>query len=333
MLRREHHEGAAEERVGSRGEDGDPILARDLAAQREGDLRALGAADPVALHQLDRLGIIDAVEVEQLVGVGGGAEHPLFHLLRFDDLVATFADANPFVVANDLLVGEHGAAGRAEVAVGQGAIGQAVLVQLEEPPLGPAVVLGIGGGELTGPVERRAHRLELAGHVLDVGVGPLLGMRLVVDRRVLGGQTEGVEAQGKEDVLALHPLPTGGNVGRRHGEPVADVQVAAGVGQHREEVIRLARVVVVDPVEAVDLPALAPARLDLGGVVGGDLRSRRRRCRHSARLHGGILWLAVRNAANASSTAASVANASRFPPGRERRSGTERRATKGHVAL
>ena len=142
-----------------------------------------------------------------------------------------------------------------------------MLVELEEPPLGPAVVLRVGGGELAIPVEARAHLLQLAAHRLHVLVGPLLGVRLVLDRGVLRGQAEGVEAEREEHVVALHPLPARRRVARRHRVPVPDVQIPAGVGQHREEEVGLALVRVGRAVEAVDRPAPPPARLDLARVV------------------------------------------------------------------
>ncbi len=47
----------------------------------KGNLRALGAANPVALHQLDRLGPVDPVEVvQQPVGVSGDLEEPLLEV-------------------------------------------------------------------------------------------------------------------------------------------------------------------------------------------------------------------------------------------------------------
>src|SRR5579862_4967526 len=67
MLRREHHERYAENRVGPGSEEAD-LLAR-MSLNGEGQLRALGASNPVALHQFDRLGPIDTLEVvEQAVG-------------------------------------------------------------------------------------------------------------------------------------------------------------------------------------------------------------------------------------------------------------------------
>ena len=76
VLGREHHVGRAEQRVGPRREHVDVGVLVPL--DREVDLGADAAADPVALHQLDRVGPVEQVEVgEQPVGVRGDAQHPL----------------------------------------------------------------------------------------------------------------------------------------------------------------------------------------------------------------------------------------------------------------
>ena len=82
VLRREHEERRAEERVGPRREDRDRRSSELL--DPEDDLGALGAADPVALHRQDALGpgLEQAHLVEQLVGVGGDAEEPLLEAPR-----------------------------------------------------------------------------------------------------------------------------------------------------------------------------------------------------------------------------------------------------------
>ena len=101
MLGRHDEEGRAEERVGPRGEDG--VVRRPAPAQREGDLGAFGAPDPVALHRHDVLGPVDRVEVvEQPVGVVGDAEEPLLELALLDRRAAALA-----APVDDLLVGEH----------------------------------------------------------------------------------------------------------------------------------------------------------------------------------------------------------------------------------
>src|SRR5690606_14765741 len=132
VLGRHDHERRAVERVGARGEDGEaaPAGALDL----ELDLRALAAADPVALLRGDgvRPGGEDVVEVsQQLLGVGGDLEEPLRELADLDGgrLVA------PAAAVDDLLVSEDGVAEGAPVDRGALAIDEAALEELQEDEL------------------------------------------------------------------------------------------------------------------------------------------------------------------------------------------------------
>ena len=120
MLGRQDHERRAEQRVGSCGED------RDLAGgRREVDLGAEAAADPVALHRLDRVAPVEQVEVvDQPVGVGGDTHHPLAHVPLEHREVAAVAAA----VGGDLLVGDHRAEAGTPVDRGLADVGEAVIV-------------------------------------------------------------------------------------------------------------------------------------------------------------------------------------------------------------
>src|SRR5262249_51517683 len=61
MFRREHHEGYAEHSIGTRSEK--PHFPGVVADDGESQLGAFGAADPVALHQLDRFRPIDSLKI------------------------------------------------------------------------------------------------------------------------------------------------------------------------------------------------------------------------------------------------------------------------------
>ena len=102
----------------------------------EDDLAALGPADPVRLLDLDRLGQVDAAEVEQLVGVLRDPQVPLVEVALLDLRAAAPAVA---VGALDLLAGERPVV-RAPVDRRLLAVGQAGLQELQEEPLVPAVV-------------------------------------------------------------------------------------------------------------------------------------------------------------------------------------------------
>ena len=107
MLGREQEERAAEQRVGARREHGDALVGGlvGLVAERELDLGAFAAADPVGLHALDALGPAgQLVEiVEEPLRVVGDLEVPLLELALLDHALA----APALAVADDLLVGEH----------------------------------------------------------------------------------------------------------------------------------------------------------------------------------------------------------------------------------
>src|SRR5262249_51454506 len=109
MLGRENHERAAEDRVRTRREDAD-WLPEDWYEEIEVD--ATRAADPVALHDLDRLGpVIELVEsVVETIGVSGDPQEPLLELALHDFRPAAVAAA-----VDDLLVREHGLIGRTPV--------------------------------------------------------------------------------------------------------------------------------------------------------------------------------------------------------------------------
>ncbi len=91
MLGGELHRGGAEDGVHARGEHGDLAAGRPGGAvELEVHQRALAAADPVALHGEDFFRPAGkAVEiVEQLVGVVGDPQEPLFQLALLDGVVS-----------------------------------------------------------------------------------------------------------------------------------------------------------------------------------------------------------------------------------------------------
>ena len=172
VLRREDHVCRAEERVGAGGVD-DYIVA---AGGLERDLRAGGAPDPVALLRLDALDIIHGVKiVDKALGVLGDGEHPLALLLADDLAAAALAHA-----LHHFLVGQHALAAGTPVHGHGGLVGKTVLKELQKDPLGPLVILGVGGVHAAVPVEAVAQHLQLAGEILDVLLGDDGGMDVVL---------------------------------------------------------------------------------------------------------------------------------------------------------
>ncbi len=82
MIGRDRHELGAEQGVVAGGEDLELVLAvrRGLRVEREAYVQALGAADPVLLHQphLLRPARQRIERVKQLLRIAGDLEHPLF---------------------------------------------------------------------------------------------------------------------------------------------------------------------------------------------------------------------------------------------------------------
>jgi hypothetical protein len=92
-------------------------------------------------------------------------------------------------------------------------------------------------------------------------------MHAALDGRVFGRQAEGVEAHRKQHVVSLHALETRARVRRRHGVPVADVQVAARIRQHGQRVVLGPGRVDRGPVQLVRFPFGLPLLLHARGVV------------------------------------------------------------------
>ncbi len=130
------------------------------------DQRAFAAADPVALHGADLFRpAFQLVEIaQQLVGVFGDAQKPLLQLTLLDQRIFVA----PAASVDDLLVGQHRRALRTPVDSALLSISQTLLVELEEEPLVPAVIVGQAGGDFAGPVVGEAEAVHLRFHFGDV---------------------------------------------------------------------------------------------------------------------------------------------------------------------
>ena len=215
---------------------------------------ALGAADPVALGGDDAVGPggLQVVQVvQQLLGVVGDLEVPLRQLALGHLGAAALA-----VTVDDLLVGQHGLVDRAPVDRALLAVGQPALAEAQEQPLGPAVVVRVGGVQGAAPVEAGAELLAGLRRDGDVGVGERGRVLVVADRGVLGVQPEGVEPHRVQHLVALQPPVARDHVVQREDLGVAHVQVAARVGEHRQRVALLARA----PMTQRRRPGTGPAR-------------------------------------------------------------------------
>ena len=272
VFRGQHHVRRPEDRVGPCGEHGD-ALGRVIASgihHGELQLSAGAAADPVGLHRAHPLGpTFELIQVvEQLLRVVGDLEEPLAQLALFHQ----GAGAPGAALAIHLLVGEDGLIDRIPVDRRVLLIGEARLQELQEQPLGPAVVIGVAGGHFAIPVDREPELVQLLPHRSDVLVGPAAGIHTPFNGGVFGGQSEGIPAHRMQHLLAAQPLHPCHHIGDHVVAHMAHVQVPRGVGEHRQRVKRLITVLQNRGVmQAVVSPGLLPAGFDRLGLVAAAL--------------------------------------------------------------
>ena len=231
VLRGDDHVGRAEQGIRAGGVNGQGVALGGL----EVDLSAGGAADPVLLLDLDALDVVNVVQiVDQALCVLGDGEHPLALGLVNDLAAAALADA-----VDDLFVRQNALAGGAPVYAHFLLVGEALLEQLQEDPLGPLVIARVGGVDLARPVERQAEALQLALEACDVLLGDLSRMHVVLDGEVLGRQAESVPAHRIQHVIALHTLFARNDVERGVGARMTDMQALTGRVRELDQRIEL----------------------------------------------------------------------------------------------
>ena len=224
------------------------LIARDrdhpaLVAVDNGDGRApvplardqpvVQVRQPVQLQRLDVVGPVHAAQtVTQPISVGGDAKEPLGA-----NLFLHHRPAAPAHAALDLLVCQHGLAAGTPVDGRVGAVGQPTLVQGQENPLGPAIIIGVAGPDFALPVVGAAQACHLAaviGRIAGDGVGRVDAL---IDGLVLGGQAKSVPAHRVQHGVALAALDAGQYIGRDVVAGVADAQpCAGGVGEEVQAV-------------------------------------------------------------------------------------------------
>ena len=265
MFGRQCGEGSAVERVGPRREDFQlaAIGTRQIGELPE-DARAAALADPVGLHQAHLLRpALERVEAaQQFIGKLGDPEVPLGEHAPLDRRAGA-----PALALDHLLVGQHGIVDGIPVDPCFLAVGEARLPEVEEHLLLVAIVGRVAGRELAAPVERQAHHLELCLHGRDILVDPFLGMDLLLHRRVLGRQAEGVPAHGMQHVEAAGALVAGDHVALGVVAHVAHMDAPRRVGEHLQHVVFGARPVHPGTEGLALVPGLLPLGLGFAEVV------------------------------------------------------------------
>ena len=169
---------------------------------------------------------------------------------------------------DDLFVGKYHLTGGTPVDRHLLFVCQSLFVQLQENPLGPFVVIGIGGVDFAVPVKGDAQRLELLLKACHVIFGDNLGMDMVFDCKVLGGQTECVPAHRVQDVVALQTALSGNDVQCGVGTRMSYMESLTGRIRELDQRIVFGFCVVVGGSKGVlVVPALLPFRLDTAKIV------------------------------------------------------------------
>ncbi len=266
MVGGDRHERRAEDGVGPRRIDLELALAgrRGACRDRPADQQPFGAADPVLLHDADLFRpAVERVEaVEQLLRHRRDLEEPLRQVALFDRRAGA-----PAMSVDDLLVGEHGHVDRIPVDLGGLALDQPGAPEIDEQFLLMLVVAGVAGRDLAGPVQRQAHRLQLAPHRRDVGIGPVARIDLVVARRIFRGQAERIPSHRMQDVEAHGTAETRHHVAHRVVAHMADVDAPRRIGKHLEHVVFRARIVVRHLEKLRLVPRLLPAGFGRARIV------------------------------------------------------------------
>ena len=274
MLGGDRAEGHAHDGVGAGGEHPQLAVANRCARGipnivGEGKAHTSALADPVGLHGAHALRpATERVQTrQQLLGVLRDAQVITRNLALLDQCAGA-----PATAVNDLLVGEHRLVDRVPIDCLRLLVGDALLEHAQEQPLVPAVVVRLAGGELAFPVDGQAQRLQLALHVGDVAVGPLRRRHLVLDGGVLSWQTEGVPAHRLQHIEAARGVPARQHIADGVVADVPHVQLARGIGEHRQAVIAALardRRVLDGTKSVVRGPVLLGGGLDGVGLVQG----------------------------------------------------------------
>ncbi len=152
------------------------------------------------------------------------------------------------------------------------------VVKLQEYPLRPAEIAGIGRGQLALPVVTQAEGFQRAAEIGDIPLGADARRRACFDGMFLGRKPECIKTHWVQHCFTAHPLKTADDVGCGVAFRMADVQpVAAGIREHIQNVDffgpsgRQTR----GGKRALGFPIGLPLRFHQGGVVSGHKSVRR----------------------------------------------------------
>ncbi len=197
MLRRNYHIGSAKQGIRTGCIYGKLLVNSD---KLEINLRTLGTANPVFLGNLNLLDVIDLIQiVNQLLCILGNLEHPLAF-----NLTDNLASAALTYTVNNLFVGKTDLTGGTPVNRHLRLIRKSLLEKLQENPLRPLIVPGIGGIYLSAPVKGVAKALQLLLKTSHIVCSNGLRMNFILNCVVLGRETKCIPSHRIKNIIPLH---------------------------------------------------------------------------------------------------------------------------------
>ena len=275
MIGRNGSKGCAQQRVGPRGIDLQPVEPVWRAHGLKRKLQPARLADPVGLHHADLFRPVPepVQRLQQLGRVVGNAEEPLRQLAPFHQ-----GTRPPAAPVNHLLIRQHRHVDGVPVHHGRLAVHQPRRQHVQKHRLLLAIVFRVAGGKLAAPVNRQAQGLHLRAHVGDVAIGPVLGVPAPFHCGIFGRHAEGIPAH-----RVQHAESAGGFVPRDHVSHgviahMAHVDAPRRIGEHLQHIVF--RAAVADGGKDVGpVPRVLPAAFRCGGVIGHGRASCSLRCR------------------------------------------------------
>ena len=275
MIGRNGSKRRAQQRVGPRGIDFQPVEPVWRAHGLKPKLQPARLANPVGLHHADLFRPVPepVQRLQQLGRVVGNAEEPLRQLAPFHQ-----GARPPAAPVNHLLIRQHRHVDGVPVHHGRLAVHQPRRQHVQKHRLLLAIVFRVAGGKLAAPVNRQAQGLHLRAHVGDVAIGPVLGVPAPFHCGIFGRHAEGIPAH-----RVQHAESAGGFVPRDHVAHgviahMAHVDAPRRIGEHLQHIIL--RAGIADGGKDVGpVPRVLPAALRCGGVIGHGRASYSLRCR------------------------------------------------------
>ncbi len=130
-----------------------------------------------------------------------------------------------------------------------------------------SVIFGIACGEFTAPVNRKAHRLKLRAHDVNIFMGPFARMLTALNRCVFSRKSKGIPAHRVHDIIALRPFIARDHIAQRIIADMAYVDATRGIREHFKDVIFFAFVVFGDFERFAFRPFFLPFGFGLPDII------------------------------------------------------------------